>query len=65
MQEAWLTARDSEAEVDFDSDSLNPHFSYEDENNKRHDLWFLDGVTVLNQMRAARALGIQTFALWR
>jgi peptidoglycan-N-acetylglucosamine deacetylase len=65
VQEAWLTARDSEAQVEFDSDSLNPHFSYADDDNKRHDLWFLDGVTVLNQMRAARALGIQTFALWR
>jgi cellulose synthase/poly-beta-1,6-N-acetylglucosamine synthase-like glycosyltransferase/peptidoglycan/xylan/chitin deacetylase (PgdA/CDA1 family) len=65
VQEAWLTARDSEANIAFDPDALNPHFSYEDDNNKRHDIWFLDGVTVLNQMRAARALGIQTFALWR
>ena len=31
----------------------------------RHDVWFLDGVTALNQMRAAHALGIDTFALWR
>jgi cellulose synthase/poly-beta-1,6-N-acetylglucosamine synthase-like glycosyltransferase/peptidoglycan/xylan/chitin deacetylase (PgdA/CDA1 family) len=28
-------------------------------------VWFLDGVTALNQMRAAHALGIDTFALWR
>ena len=28
-------------------------------------MWFLDGVTALNQMRAAHALGIDTFALWR
>ena len=28
-------------------------------------MWFLDAVTVLNEMRAARALGLQTFALWR
>ncbi len=31
----------------------------------RHQVWFLDAVTVLNEMRAARALGLQTFALWR
>ena len=31
----------------------------------RHVVWFLDGVTLLNEMRAARGLGIQTFALWR
>jgi cellulose synthase/poly-beta-1,6-N-acetylglucosamine synthase-like glycosyltransferase/spore germination protein YaaH/peptidoglycan/xylan/chitin deacetylase (PgdA/CDA1 family) len=65
VQEAWLTASESEASVEFDPDSLNPHFSYLDDDNKRHDLWFLDGVTVLNEMRAARTLGIQTFALWR
>ncbi|HVO79716.1 MAG TPA: glycosyltransferase [Terriglobales bacterium] len=65
VQDAWLTARDSEEDVDFDSDSLNPHVSYLDENNLRHDIWFLDAVTALNQMRAAQRLGIKTFALWR
>ncbi len=28
-------------------------------------VWFLDGVTMLNEMRGARLLGLQTFALWR
>jgi len=65
VQDAWLAARDSEETVDFDSDSLNPHVSYDDERNLRHDIWFLDAVTALNQMRAAQTLGIQTFALWR
>ena len=31
VQEAWLEARDSEADVNFDSDQLNPHFNYLDE----------------------------------
>ena len=65
VQDAWLEARDSEANIDFDSDSLNPHLVYEDEKNIRHDVWYLDAVTSLNQMRAARAMGISTFALWR
>ena len=65
VQDAWLAARDSEEDIDFDSDSLNPHFSYMDESNLRHDVWFLDAVTALNEMRAARTLGIKTFALWR
>jgi cellulose synthase/poly-beta-1,6-N-acetylglucosamine synthase-like glycosyltransferase/peptidoglycan/xylan/chitin deacetylase (PgdA/CDA1 family)/spore germination protein YaaH len=65
VQDAWLTARDSETDVDFDGDSLNPHISYLDEHNLQHDVWFLDAVTALNQMRAAQALGIKTFALWR
>src|SRR5580692_1990483 len=65
VQEAWLGARDSDADIDFDSDSLNPHFSYLDEHNLHHDVWFLDAVTALNEIRAAQSLGIQTFALWR
>jgi cellulose synthase/poly-beta-1,6-N-acetylglucosamine synthase-like glycosyltransferase/peptidoglycan/xylan/chitin deacetylase (PgdA/CDA1 family)/spore germination protein YaaH len=65
VEEAWLAARDSEAEVDFDGDSLNPQITYLDEHNLKHDIWFLDAVTALNQMRAARRLGVRTFALWR
>jgi cellulose synthase/poly-beta-1,6-N-acetylglucosamine synthase-like glycosyltransferase/peptidoglycan/xylan/chitin deacetylase (PgdA/CDA1 family) len=65
VQESWLNAKDSESEIIFDSDSLNPHFSYLDDNNKKHSVRFLDAVTVLNQMRAARSLGIHTYALWR
>src|SRR5216683_3304217 len=65
VQDAWLSARDSDADVDFDGDSLNPHVSYFDERNLPHDIWFLDAVTALNQMRAAQSLGINTFALWR
>jgi cellulose synthase/poly-beta-1,6-N-acetylglucosamine synthase-like glycosyltransferase/peptidoglycan/xylan/chitin deacetylase (PgdA/CDA1 family)/spore germination protein YaaH len=65
VQEAWLAARDSEEDVDFDGDSLNPDLSYLDERNLQHDIWFLDAVTALNQMRAANSLGINTFALWR
>ncbi|HEY6369082.1 MAG TPA: polysaccharide deacetylase family protein, partial [Candidatus Sulfotelmatobacter sp.] len=65
VQDAWLAARDSEEDVNFDDDAMNPHFSYLDEHSFRHDIWFLDAVTALNQMRAAQNLGIQTFALWR
>src|SRR5437016_6958195 len=51
--------------MDFDGDALNPHISYLDENNRQHEVWFLDAVTALNEMRAAQLLGIKTFALWR
>ncbi|WP_263368461.1 polysaccharide deacetylase family protein [Edaphobacter bradus] len=65
-QEAWQEAYDSESQIDLDDDSLNVHFAYDDEDNHvRHYVWFLDAVTVLNEMRAARELGIQTYALWR
>jgi len=64
-QDAWLEAAESETDINFDDDAMNPHFAYLDENNIRHDVWYLDGVTALNQMRAAHALGIDTFALFR
>jgi len=65
-QEVWQQAADSDAKIDLDDASLNPHFAYDDEDAQvRHQVWFLDAVTVLNQMRVARALGLQTFALWR
>jgi len=66
VTEAWQRASDSDADLDLDYNSLNPHFQYIDEDsNQRHVVWFLDGVTLLNELRAARALGLQTFALWR
>ncbi len=64
-QKAWLTAQESEEQIDFDSDAFNPHYAYLDDNDRRHDVWYLDGVTALNQMRASQQLGINTFALWR
>jgi cellulose synthase/poly-beta-1,6-N-acetylglucosamine synthase-like glycosyltransferase/peptidoglycan/xylan/chitin deacetylase (PgdA/CDA1 family)/spore germination protein YaaH len=66
VAEAWQRASDADADLDLDYDSLTPHFEYIDEDkNQRHVVWFLDGVTLLDEMRGARALGLQTFALWR
>ena len=66
VQDVWQRADDAEAQISLQPDSLNPHFAYDDEDaNVRHEVWFLDGVTALNEMRAARDLGIRTFALWR
>jgi cellulose synthase/poly-beta-1,6-N-acetylglucosamine synthase-like glycosyltransferase/peptidoglycan/xylan/chitin deacetylase (PgdA/CDA1 family)/spore germination protein YaaH len=65
VQEAWLHARESSAEIELDPDSLNPHFAYMDDNGLEHQVWFMDAVTALNQMRVARDVGIRTFALWR
>ncbi len=65
-QQAWQEAVDSDSQIDLDDDSMNVHFAYDDvDAHERHQVWFLDAVTILNQMRAARALGIQTYALWR
>jgi cellulose synthase/poly-beta-1,6-N-acetylglucosamine synthase-like glycosyltransferase/peptidoglycan/xylan/chitin deacetylase (PgdA/CDA1 family)/spore germination protein YaaH len=66
VSESWQNASDADADLDLDYDTLNPHYEYIDEDsNQRHVVWFLDGVTILNELRAARQLGLQTFALWR
>ncbi|MGC2639952.1 MAG: glycosyltransferase, partial [Acidobacteriaceae bacterium] len=66
VQEAWQRAEDSDADVHLEGDELNPHFAYDDEDEHlRHEVWFLDGVTALNEMRAGRQMGLRTFALWR
>ena len=67
-QTAWQAAEDADAQIELDPDTLNVHFAYDDDDanpHVRHQVWFLDAVTVLDEMRAARALGIETFALWR
>ena len=65
VQEAWVKANESETDIDFDGDALNPHLAFMDGPTTRHEIWFTDAVTALNQMRAAQKLGINTFALWR
>jgi peptidoglycan-N-acetylglucosamine deacetylase len=65
FQQGIITADESEADIDFDGDSLNPHYSYEDENNQVHNVWFLDGLTAYNELRAAERAGVQGTALFR
>ncbi len=65
IQEALLHAYESETDVDFDPVSLNPHYSYSDENDRTHQVWMLDAVTAYNEERASERLGVQGTALWR
>src|SRR3984893_7818938 len=65
FQEALVTASESEAQVQFDADSLNPYFSYSDDHEHIHRVWLLDGVTAYNELRAAERVGVQGTALWR
>ncbi|MDB5561213.1 MAG: glycosyltransferase [Hyphomicrobiales bacterium] len=65
FHEALRAASESEASIDFDPDSENPHFSYVEDDGKKHDVWFLDGVTSYNQIHAADAYQPAGYALWR
>ncbi len=65
VQTGWQAASDANADLRLAGDELNPHFTYDDEDaHVRHQVWMLDAVTALNELRAARQLGLQTFALW-
>jgi peptidoglycan-N-acetylglucosamine deacetylase len=65
VQEALLRASESEAQMEFDGDSLNPHYSYSDDQHRVHQVWILDAVTAYNEMRASEQEGVQGTALWR
>ncbi len=65
FQQAVLTAHESDAQIEFDPDSLNPHYSYYDEHNHIHRVWLLDAVTAYNQLRASERAGVRGSALWR
>ncbi|MDX6496942.1 MAG: peptidoglycan-N-acetylglucosamine deacetylase [Blastocatellia bacterium] len=65
FQEAVIDARDSSAQIAFDPATRNPHYEYDEEDNTHHIVWFLDGVTAFNQMRAASGYNPAGFALWR
>ena len=65
FSEAMVAARDSGADIQFDDASNNPHFSYEDGDGTKHQLWFLDAVTAFNQIHAADPFRPAGYALWR
>ncbi|WP_019830841.1 glycosyltransferase [Sphingomonas sp. PR090111-T3T-6A] len=65
VEDAWLTAHDSETQIRFDPESGNPTFDYADDDGVPHSVWFLDAATAWNQLRAADAIGVSGVALWR
>ncbi len=65
FQQGVITAVEAQSDILFDPDTLNLHYSYEDENNNVHQVWMLDGVTAYNELRAAERAGVYGTALWR
>ncbi len=64
VEEAWLSARDSQAPIRFDAASGNAAFDY-DEDGAPHHVWLLDAASGWNQLRAAHLEGAAGVALWR
>jgi cellulose synthase/poly-beta-1,6-N-acetylglucosamine synthase-like glycosyltransferase/peptidoglycan/xylan/chitin deacetylase (PgdA/CDA1 family) len=65
FQQAVIDAHDNAAKIEFDPVTRNPHYEYDEEDESHHIVWFLDGVTAFNQMRAASGYHPAGFALWR
>jgi cellulose synthase/poly-beta-1,6-N-acetylglucosamine synthase-like glycosyltransferase/spore germination protein YaaH/peptidoglycan/xylan/chitin deacetylase (PgdA/CDA1 family) len=69
-QAALITAHDyrqgekPEDIVDFDSETLNPTFRYQDDDQKWHEVWMLDGVTAANQWLIAQNYSVRGMAIW-
>lgn len=64
IEEAWLTAHDSEAPVLFDKASGNSTYTYE-EDGKAHTVWMLDAASAWNELRAVSEEGVAGVGLWR
>jgi len=64
-QEALSTARESQGEVDFDDDTYNLHYSYYDDSDRLHQVFFTDAGTNFNTLRFATEFGLAGTALWR
>jgi peptidoglycan-N-acetylglucosamine deacetylase len=65
FQEALIHANESQASPSFDPASRNPYYEYYEDDESHHTVWFLDGVTAYNQMRAASGYKPAGFAIWR
>lgn len=64
IEDAWLAAHDSDAQITFDAASGNSGFAY-DEDGQKHTIWMLDAAASWNQLNALARLGINNVAMWR
>jgi len=64
-QQALVTARESDAVVDFDNNTYGTHFQYYDDKNQIHNVHFVDAATNFNAIRFATEYGLAGTALWR
>lgn len=65
FDQAIATALDTEAKVNFDDDSYNLSYSYYDDNNELHQVYFTDAATIFNNMRFGATYHLAGFSLWR
>ncbi|KMN44785.1 glycosyltransferase [Bacillus sp. LK2] len=64
FSEVMTMAHDSNINIQWDKISGNPYFRYKT-GAKEHTAWFLDGVTLYNQVKIAMNNNAKGLALWR
>lgn len=64
-QDALTLALTYEGKIDYNNDSYNLHFKYDDDNGAEHQVFFTDAATSFNSMRFATEYGLSGTALWR
>jgi cellulose synthase/poly-beta-1,6-N-acetylglucosamine synthase-like glycosyltransferase/spore germination protein YaaH/peptidoglycan/xylan/chitin deacetylase (PgdA/CDA1 family) len=65
FREATQEAYDSQADIDFDSTSLNPTFSYENDDGSKHEVWFIDATVIYNQIKVSDSWRPRGYGVWR
>lgn len=64
-QEAISTALESEGKVKYDNNTYNLGYTYYDDSNKVHQVYFSDAATAFNAMRTAADFETSGVAIWR
>ena len=64
-QEALTTAKESEGHIHFDNNTYNLDFSYADEKDHPHQVFFTDAASNFNTIRMADDQGLAGVAVWR
>lgn len=62
--DATQRAHDAEASVSMDDNELNPTFAYEDDDKRKHVVWFLDAATLHNEVKVTDPYRPKGYALW-
>ncbi|HEY2931024.1 MAG TPA: glycosyltransferase [Acidobacteriota bacterium] len=65
FQQALRTASESSVEVSWDRITFNPTFEYDEQDGSHHNVWFLDAVTLFNQLSAAEVYPLGGYGFWR
>ena len=65
FHEAMRNAQDAGASIRMDPDVLNPTYAYTDDNGDDHVVWFMDAVTLFNEVKVSDPWKPRGYALWR